>query len=130
MGQTSTRPFMSIREGTDKRVSFNARDELGDKIYKLTIVMSKLAVIDNHERRPFKPQIYKSRGQNRSYGQGRYQPRKILLVSQHTRFEVSQKKEQLCHQIIIKFKHQGCVEICERKGISLSHQGWIDVTHI
>ena len=74
-GQTSTSPFMSIREGTDKRVSFNARDELGDKIDKLTIVMSKLAATDNHKRRPFKPQIYKSRGQNRSYGQGRYQPR-------------------------------------------------------
>ena len=40
-GQTSTSPFMSIREGMDKRVSFNARDELGDKIDKLTIVMSK-----------------------------------------------------------------------------------------
>ena len=39
MGQTSTNPFISIREGTDKRVSFNARDELGDKIDKLTIVM-------------------------------------------------------------------------------------------
>ena len=37
--------------------------------------MSKLAATDNHERRPFKPQIYKSKGQNRSYGQGRYQPR-------------------------------------------------------
>ena len=73
MGQTSTSPFLSIREGTDKRVSFNARDELGDKIDKLTVVMSKLAAIDNHERRPFKLQIYKSRGQNRSYGQGRYQ---------------------------------------------------------
>ena len=74
-GQTSTSPFMNIREGMDKRVSFNARDELGDKIDKLTIVMSKLAVTDNHERRPFRPQIYKSRGQNRSYGQGGYQPR-------------------------------------------------------
>ena len=57
MGQTSTSPFLSIREGTDKRVSFNARDELGDKIDKLTVVMSKLSVIDNHERRPFKPYI-------------------------------------------------------------------------
>ena len=75
MGQTSTSPFLSIREGTDKRVSFNTRDELGDKIDKLTVVMSKLAAIDNHKRRPFKPYIYKSRGQNRSYGQGRYQPR-------------------------------------------------------
>ena len=74
-GQTSTSPFMSIREGTDKRVSFNARDELGDKIDKLTMVMSNLAATDKHERRPFIPQIYKSRGQNRSYNQGGYQPR-------------------------------------------------------
>ena len=69
-GQTSTSPFMSIREGTDKRVSFNAKDKLEDKIDKLTVVMSKLVAKDSHERRPFKPQIYKSRGQNRSYGQG------------------------------------------------------------
>ena len=74
-GQTSTSPFMSIREGTDKRVSFNARDKLGDKIDKLTVVMSKLTVKDSHERRAFKPQIYKSRGQSRSYGQGGYQAR-------------------------------------------------------
>ena len=74
-GQTSTSPFMSIRAGTDKRVSFNARDKLGDKIDKLTILMSKLTATDNHERRPFKPQIYKSTGQIRSYGQGRCQPR-------------------------------------------------------
>ena len=57
--QTSTSPFMSIREGIDKRVSFDTRDELGDKIDKLTVVMSKLAATENHERRPFKPQIYK-----------------------------------------------------------------------
>ena len=66
---------MSIREGTDKRVSFDARDELGEKIDKLMVIMSKLVATDNHERRPFKPQIYKSRGQTRSYGQGRYHPR-------------------------------------------------------
>ena len=29
--------------------------------------MSKLAAKDSHEKRPFKPQVYKSRGQNRSY---------------------------------------------------------------
>ena len=71
-GQTSTSPFMSVRERTDRRVSLNTRDELGDKIDKLTVVMSKLAAKDNHERKPFKPQIYKSRGQNRSHGQGGY----------------------------------------------------------
>ena len=69
-GQTSTSPFMRIREGTDKRVSFNTKDKLGDKIDKLTLVMSKLVAKDSHKRRPFKPQIYKSRGQNRSYCQG------------------------------------------------------------
>ena len=74
-GQTSTSPFLSIREGTDRRVSFNTKDELGDKIDKLTVMMSKLAAKDNHKRKPFKLQIYKSRGQNRSYGQGGYQNR-------------------------------------------------------
>ena len=74
-GQTSTSPFMSIRDGTDRRVSFNTREELGDKIDKLTVIMSKLAAKDSHERKPFKPQIYKSRGQNRAYGQGGYQTR-------------------------------------------------------
>ena len=74
-GQTPTSPFMSVRDGTDRRVSFNTRDELGDKIDKLTVEMSKLAAKDSHKRKPFKPQIYKSRGQSRSYGQGGYQAR-------------------------------------------------------
>ena len=66
---------MSVRDGTDRRVSFNTREELGDKIDKLTVIMSKLAAKDSHERKPFKPQIYKSRGQSRSYSQGGYQTR-------------------------------------------------------
>ena len=74
-GQTSTSPFMNVRDGTERKVSFNTRDELGDKIDKLTVVMSRLAAKNSHERRPFKPQIYKSRGQNRSYDQGSYQNR-------------------------------------------------------
>ena len=40
-GQTSTSPFMSVRDGTDRRVSFNTREELGDKIDKLTVIMSE-----------------------------------------------------------------------------------------
>ena len=44
------------------KVSFNARVELGDKIDKLTVMMSRLAAKDSNEKRPFKPQIYKSRG--------------------------------------------------------------------
>ena len=71
-GQTSTSPFMNVKDGTERRVSFNNRDELGDKIDKLTAMMSRLVARDTHEKRPFKPQIYKSRGQQRSYGQGNY----------------------------------------------------------
>ena len=40
-GQTPTSPFMSVRDETDRRVSFNTREELGDKIDKLTVIMSK-----------------------------------------------------------------------------------------
>ena len=74
-GQTSTSPFMNIRDGIDKRVSFNTRDELGDKIDKLTVMMSKLVAKDCHERKPFKPQIYNSRGQSRSHDHRVYQTR-------------------------------------------------------
>ena len=79
-GQTSTSPFMNIRDGTERKVSFNARDELGDKIDKLTVMMNRLAAKDSNEKRPFKPQIYKSRhfypqGQNRSYNQRSYENR-------------------------------------------------------
>ena len=74
-GQTSTSPFMNIRDGTERKISFNARDELGDKIDKLTIMISRLAAKDSYEKIPFKPQIYKGRGQNRSYNQRGYQNR-------------------------------------------------------
>ena len=75
-GQTSTSLFMSVRDDTERRVSFNTRDELiRDKIDKLTVVMSQLPAKDSHEKMPFKPQIYKSRGQNRSYNQGSYENR-------------------------------------------------------
>ena len=38
-GQTSTSPFMSFREGTNRKVSFDTRDKLGDKINKLTVML-------------------------------------------------------------------------------------------
>ena len=74
-GQTYISPFMNIRDGTERKVSFNARDELGDKIDKLTVMMNRLAAKDSYEKRPFKPQIYKSRGQKWSYNQRGYQNR-------------------------------------------------------
>ena len=53
---------MSIREGANRMVSFDTRDELGDKIDKLTVMLGRLAAKDSNEKRPFKPQIYQSRG--------------------------------------------------------------------
>ena len=50
-GQTSTSPFMNIRDGTERKVSF----ELGNKIDKLTVMMSRLSAKDSNEKRPFKP---------------------------------------------------------------------------
>ena len=47
-GQISTSPFMSIRD-TERKVSFNARDELGDKIDQLTIMMGRLAAKDSND---------------------------------------------------------------------------------
>ena len=76
-GQTSTSLFMNIREGTNKKVSFNTRDELGDKIDKLTVMLGRLPAKDNHEKRPFKLQVYQGRrrGLNRNFNQRNYQDR-------------------------------------------------------
>ena len=91
---------MSVRDRTDRRVSFNTREELGNKIDKFTMIMSKLAVKDSNERRPFKPQIYKSRGQSRSYGQGGYQARSdngnrdiVRIIAQYKIIEATDLEE-------------------------------------
>ena len=54
-GQDSSSPFMNIRDGTERKVSFTTRNELGDKIDKLAVVMSRLAAKDSHEKRPLNP---------------------------------------------------------------------------
>ena len=66
-GQSLSTPFMSIKDSHSRKVSFDAREELGDKIDKLAVMIGKLATRDRGSGRQFKPQIYqgKSRGQNR-----------------------------------------------------------------
>ena len=56
-GQTSTSPFMNVRDGTERKVSFNARDEVGDKVDKLTVMMSRLAAKDSYEKDHSSPNI-------------------------------------------------------------------------
>ena len=65
-GQSSSTPFMSIKDSHSRKVSFDTREEPGDKIDKLAVMLGKLATRDSKSGRQFKPQIYqgKGRGQN------------------------------------------------------------------
>ena len=62
---------MGIRQKHIRRVSFDTREELGDKIDKLVVMIGKLAAKDNGKVRKFKPQIHQNRGryQIRGYNQ-------------------------------------------------------------
>ena len=68
---------MSIRDGHNRKVSFDANEELGNKIDKLVVMIGKLVTRDSRTSRQFKPQIYQNRGrgQNRNYNQRNYQNR-------------------------------------------------------
>ena len=74
-GQSSSTPFMNIRDGHSRKVSFDINEELGDKIDKLAVMIGKLGTRHSGTGRQFKPQIYqnRSRGQNRNYNQHSYQ---------------------------------------------------------
>ena len=57
---------MSIREGQNhRRVSFDTREELGDKIDKLAVMIGKQAATDSGRTRQFKPQVHQSRGRGK-----------------------------------------------------------------
>ena len=60
-GQSSSTLFMSIKNNHSRRVTFDTRDELGDKIDKFTMMIGKLAARDNGSGRQFKPQIYQGK---------------------------------------------------------------------
>ena len=68
---------MSIRDGHNRKVSFDTKEGLGDKIDKLAVMIGKLATRDSGTGRQFKPQIYQNRGrgQNRNYNHRNYQNR-------------------------------------------------------
>ena len=68
-GQSSSTPFMSIREGQGKKVSFNMQDDLEQNIDELTVMMDKLVTRDDRHSKPFSPQIYQpSRGKSQNRG--------------------------------------------------------------
>ena len=53
---------MSRRDSHNRKVSFDIREELGDKIDKLAMMIGKLATRDSGAGRQLKPQIYQGRG--------------------------------------------------------------------
>ena len=68
-GQTSSTPFMSVRDSQSKIVSFNTAGNLEQKIDTLTVMMGKLVTEEEGNPKPFKPQVYQSnRGRNQSRG--------------------------------------------------------------
>ena len=66
---------MSEKDGFNKRVMFNAADNLEQKIDRLTVMMGKLVTEDEGQSKPFKPQVYqpnRGRNQNRGNYHGRF----------------------------------------------------------
>ena len=68
---------MSIRDGDNRKVSFDTKEVLGDRLDKLSVMIGNLATRDCRTGSQFKPQIYQNRGrgQNRNYSQRNYQNR-------------------------------------------------------
>ena len=74
-GQTPLRPFMSIKDNFNKKVTFDMTDDIEQMIDKLTLMIGKLVTEDKGQSEPFKPQVYQTnrgRGQNRGNYQGRF----------------------------------------------------------
>ena len=68
-GQSSSTPFMNLRDSAGKNVSFNMQDDLEQKIDKLMVMMEKLVTEDDGCSKLFRPQIYQpGRGRNQSRG--------------------------------------------------------------
>ena len=52
-GQSSSIPFMNIRDGHNRKVSFYTREELSDKTDKIVVMIGKLATRDSGTNRQF-----------------------------------------------------------------------------
>ena len=57
-GQTSLTAFMSVRDGLNKRVTFDMTDGIEQILDKLTVMIGKLVTEDKGQSKPFKLQGY------------------------------------------------------------------------
>ena len=81
-GQTSSTPFMSVRDGHNKRVTFDVTDDIEQKIDKLMTMIGKLVTEDKGQNKLFKPLVYQSnrgRRQNRGNYQGRFRSNNVYM---------------------------------------------------
>ena len=53
-GQTSSTPFMSVRDGHNKMVTFDATNDIEQNIDKLMTMIGKLVTKDEEQSKPFK----------------------------------------------------------------------------
>ena len=65
-GQSSFTPLMSMRDSHNRKVSFDTKEEVGDKIDKLAVMIGKLATRDSGTGRQFKPHICQGRGRGQN----------------------------------------------------------------
>ena len=93
-GQSSSTPFMSMKDSQGKKVPFNTQDDLEQKIDKLMVMMGQLVTEDEGCTKPFKPQIYqpgRGRNQNRGNFCGRFRNnayRSCALYNQNFRRQI------------------------------------------
>ena len=74
-------------------------------------MLGRLAAKDNHDKRPFKPQIYWGRGQNRNFNQRNYQDRNRLNNStDRGQFRDRPRSEQNNEEVIFKVTLGGMVD--------------------
>ena len=77
---------MSVEDNHSRKVSFDIREELGDKIDKLMVMIGILAARDSRSCRQFKAQIYHGRGR----GQIEVTMIDAITISQVIRIDIGQ----------------------------------------
>ena len=97
-GQSSSMPFMNMKDWCINNVTFDTQDGLEEKIDKVILMISKLTTQEDSQSKQFKPKIYQNRrrGQTRNiyvrhnYDQRNYQNR-YRSDSGHRRISVSDR---------------------------------------
>ena len=88
---------MNIRDSHNRKLSFDTKEELGDKIDTFVVIIGKLATRDSGTGRQFKPQIYQDRGR----GKNELTMTDAIMISEAIRTDIGQivKTEDIIDKI-------------------------------